>query len=56
MENKTEYLGDGVYAVYDGFGIQLRVNDMVYPSDVVYLEDSVINALNRFWERIKEEE
>ena len=35
MDNKT-YCGDGVYAVWDGFGIQLRVNDFNDPSEFLY--------------------
>jgi hypothetical protein len=54
MENK-DYLGDGVYAVFDGYGIELRVNDFENPTDVVYLEPSVIDALVRFYERQTEQ-
>lgn len=48
MENKTEYLGDGLYAVFDGYGIQLRANDRERPTDTVYLEPAVLSALKRF--------
>jgi len=43
-----EYLGDGVYAKYDGFGVWLLANDHLNPTDKVYLEPSVLEALNRF--------
>ena len=42
------YLGDGVYAWYDGFNIWLHVNDYNNPSDVVCLEPSVMLELIGF--------
>ena len=45
-ENPT-YLGDVVYAYFDGFGIELRFNQHDAPCSV-YLEPSVIQALNEF--------
>ena len=45
---KPEYLGDGVYAVYDGNGIELRANDPINPTDVIYIESFVLDALNNF--------
>ena len=54
MENPT-YLGDGLYAEYDGFGIWLKANHHLHPTDKVYLEPSVYESLTRFVERIKEE-
>ena len=44
----AEYLGDGVYALYDGLGIWLHANDHANPTDKVYLEPSVLKNLNRF--------
>ncbi len=31
------YLGDGVYAISDGFGIWLHANDHLNPTDKIYL-------------------
>lgn len=44
------YLGDGVYAMHDGFGIWLRANDHREElcTDKIYLEPSVLKALNNF--------
>lgn len=44
------YLGDGVYAMFDGFGIWLRANDHREEmcSDKIYMEPSVIRAFNNF--------
>jgi hypothetical protein len=43
-----DYLGDGVYALFDGFSIVLRANDFNNPTDQIYLEPSVVSAFNRF--------
>ena len=44
------YLGDGVYAEHDGFGIWLRANHHEHSqaSDKIYLEPEVLAALIRF--------
>jgi len=44
----ASYLGDGVYAIFDGYGILLHANDHQYPTDRVYLEPQVLEALDRF--------
>jgi len=49
-----DYLGDGVYAIYDGFGIWLHANDHENPTDRIYLEPSVLEALIRFQKRAEE--
>jgi hypothetical protein len=53
-QNEMTYLGDGVYAKFDGYQIVLHVNDKDNPSDVVYLEYNVFKSLvgygNRIWE------
>ena len=52
-EYPASYLGDGVYAIYDGFGIWLHTSDHNNPTDKVYMEPTVITALNQFVEDIK---
>ena len=52
----ASYLGDGVYAINDGFGIWLHANDHKNPTDRVYLEPSVMQALIRFEKDSKSEE
>jgi len=49
----TEYVGDGVYALWDGVGIELRANSHDCPTDTIYLEPEVIIALNTFIRRMK---
>lgn len=48
-----EYIGDGVYVSYDGYGIEIRVNSHTNPP-VAYLEPSVLKALMEFYERKKQ--
>ena len=45
-----EYLGDGLYAAFDGYQICLAANDKVsgHPSDKVYLEPAVLDAFIRY--------
>lgn len=47
----TEYLGDGLYAHFDGYGIELRANSHITPTDKVYIEPSVMVQLQSFWEQ-----
>jgi hypothetical protein len=51
---KQDYLGDGVYVEYDGFGWWLRANDPQSEKEV-YLEPSVFEALKLFVAKCKEE-
>jgi len=54
MENfkgyPIDYIGDGVYILFDGSGFELRANDHANPTDIIYLEPSVLKALNNFTE------
>lgn len=43
-----DYLGDGVYAQFDGYAIWLKANDIKNPSDQICLDPSVVSALIRF--------
>ena len=51
MEFPSDYLGDGVYAHFDGYGIELRANDLDAPTDVIYLEPAGVQALRRYFDR-----
>ena len=44
------YIADGVYASYDGFGLDIRVNHHMNPT-AVYLEPQTLNALVAFYQR-----
>jgi len=52
----AEYLGDGVYAIFDGFGIWLHANDHENPTDRVYLEPGVFQLLVQFEQLSKAKE
>jgi len=52
----ASYLGDGVYAIFDGYGVWLHANDHLNPTDRIYLEPEVLKALNRFVEQWKTQE
>lgn len=51
--DRREYLGDGVYASFDGYQIWLAVNH--HDNHVVALEPSVMNALVRYRDRLMAE-
>jgi hypothetical protein len=46
-KEKWDYLGDGVYAKKDQWGIQLHANSHDNPTDKIYLEWVVLDALIR---------
>jgi hypothetical protein len=56
----AEYLGDGVYVIYDGYGIWLHADSHEFPTDRIYLEPEVLEKLNNFakevekWEKEKD--
>ena len=47
-----EYIGDGMYAESDGFGIVLTTENGVETSNRIYLEPPVLTALMEFVERV----
>lgn len=49
-----EYIGDGVYVKFDGYGFQLHANHHEHPTDKIYLEPEVLAALNRYAKRIED--
>jgi len=52
--HEIEHIGDGVYVQYNGYGIDIRVNDHQNPVAVV-LEPAVVHNLNLFLARKQEE-
>jgi len=44
----ARYVGDGVYAIFDGFGIWLHANHHENPTDRIYLEPNVMTQLIQF--------
>ena len=51
--NKWEYIGDGVYVTFDGFGVLLHANSHDKPTDKIYLEPKVLQSLNEYIERMR---
>ena len=45
VEKIFVYLGDGVYVKTDQFGVWLHANDHLNPTDKIYLEWSIFEAL-----------
>jgi hypothetical protein len=45
----TRYLGDGVYAAFDGRGAWLTAEDGVRATDGIYIEPEVMKALVVFF-------
>lgn len=48
-----EYLGDSVYAEFDGYSIVLTTENGEAPSNTIFLEPSVIEAFKRYVEYLK---
>jgi len=51
--NDWTYLGDAVYAKYDGYHIKLVTGSTTEPDDVIYLDDQVLGALIEFSAKCK---
>jgi len=56
VKRPASYIGDGVYAIFDGFGIWLHANDHQHPTDKVYLEPQVLRDLIAFDKEARSEE
>jgi hypothetical protein len=46
--NEPQYLGDGVYAQWEGDMVKLTTEDGVSTTNTIYLEPQVYEALVRF--------
>ena len=49
-----DYLGDSVYATFDGYAITLTTENGLEgdPSNTIIIEPAVFEALVRYWERM----
>lgn len=43
---EMDYMGDGVYVIFDGQGFWLHANDHANPTDKIYLEPGVWENLS----------
>jgi len=50
---KIDYVGDGVYALFDGYGIWLHTDHHEHPKNQIYIEPSVLKSLNNFAKRME---
>ena len=50
-QGATTYLGDGVYAQYDGRNVILTTEDGINITNTIVLEPAVVISLQRFLER-----
>ena len=48
---EKEYLGDGVYAKFNGFYIELTTSDGILDTNTIYLEDTVFLALQAYFQK-----
>lgn len=48
MDDTQTYLGDGVYASHDGYGVWVWTSDGVRQSEKIFLDLSVLAALRQF--------
>lgn len=57
IKGDKEYIGDGVYAEYDGnMGIWLTTENGYFVTNKIYLEDTVFYDLQLYWKRMREED
>jgi hypothetical protein len=45
---KKEYIGDSVYATYDGYGIELTTENGMGATNHIFIEPSVLASLIKF--------
>ena len=53
MSQNKDYLGDGVYADFDGTMVTLTVEDGIQTHETIHLEPDTLVALGRYVERMK---
>ena len=53
---RKEYLGDGVYAAYDGYGMWLTAEDGIRVLGGIYIEPGVWEAMHRLAAPYQQEE
>lgn len=51
-----QYIGDGVYVDYDGYGFILTTENGIEQTNIIILEPEVYESLVRYVDRIKQQE
>jgi hypothetical protein len=54
--SQKEYLGDGVYAAFDGNGVILTTENGIRATNTIYLESATWDELKKFVGRIEKGE
>lgn len=54
MFHSKTYLGDAVYADFDGIHIILTTEDGISTTNTIFLEPAVLEALNRYADRLRQ--
>jgi len=49
------YLGDSVYADWDGFAMSIFTDNGHGPTNLIFLEVETVDALIKYWNQIHEE-
>jgi hypothetical protein len=55
-KNKPQYLGDGLYAKFDGYQIYLMANSHTHPTDTVALDGHTLAAFLKYVKQLEAEE
>jgi len=55
MTPSKSYLGDSVYADFDGWQVKLTTENGELPDNTIYLEPAVVEAFLQYIERLKKE-
>jgi hypothetical protein len=50
--DKVEYLGDGLYAKFDGYQVWLLANSATSPTDKVALDNHTLDSFKRYLDRL----
>ena len=50
---KKDYLGDGVYVIFDGYHVVLTTENGISVQNVVRLDDTVVESFERYLAKLK---
>lgn len=48
-----QYLGDGVYVMWDGYHVVIMANSHIQPTDVIYFDPYVLKSFMKYVERLE---
>lgn len=51
---EKQYLGDGVYAKFEGYQIVLTAENGYQATDTIYLDEGVVVALKGYFQKVQE--